>query len=508
MSNKQAGANGNQERGGKVPAVKGAQAAVKNGEPAQAVQIIRRALEQPEAIRKGAWGLLAHLAGDLRDSGAAVQCAMKNQEEDPRDLNRVYQLSHYLIEFGRDEKALEVLTRLEKQNPGYAKLKLRAAVALAHLGRFDEARAKHEEILELEPNSAESWYQLAVLKGLSKDEGARFDRFMDVYRAAGDSDPKQTALFEFALGVMNDRAGDTDSSFEHFSKANRLFASTGNYDPARVRQFADASRQAHSAEAMAKGAEQGRHDSTRPIFVAGTARSGTTLLERLLSAHSGVAGGGELGALRVAGYPIEGRAPDQVAPTEQPTPSGDRSSWRALGDFHLRLLTERFGSEGKVVDKAIFVPFRMGFILALYENAPVIWTRRDPRDVAWSIFQRRLFQQDWSWNMEHIASRIVEVERFEDHFSAIAPERILNVRYEDLAANPGEWTDRILEHCGLPHEAVEETFHQQDGPVATASVESVREPISTKSIGSWRRYEKHMGEFIEAYRKFGGREAL
>ena len=110
--------------------------------------------------------------------------------------------------------------------------------------------------------------------------------------------------------------------------------------------------------------------------------------------------------------------------------------------------------------------------------------------------------------MEHIASRIVEVERFEDHFSAIAPERILNVRYEDLAANPAEWTDRILEHCGLPHENVEETFHQQDGPVATASAESVREPISTKSIGSWQRYEKHMGEFIEAYRKYGGREAL
>jgi len=110
--------------------------------------------------------------------------------------------------------------------------------------------------------------------------------------------------------------------------------------------------------------------------------------------------------------------------------------------------------------------------------------------------------------MESIAARLIEVEKNEAHFTALEPDRHLIVPYESLAADPSDWVGRILSHCGLSREPVEDTFHQEKKAVATASAASVREPISTKSIGSWKNYEKHLEPFLEAYQALGGRETL
>jgi len=501
------GGNGNPGQTEKAPAVKAAQAAIKGGEPARAIQVIRTALSRPDAVRTGAWGPLSQIAGELRDTGAALACAINHQQEESSDLNRAYQLAYFLIEHGRDERAIEVIEKIEEKSPREPKLKLRKAVALAHLGRFDEARACHESLVAMTPDAAESWYQMAVFKGVDADSPL-LGKLMDARKSVDDSDLRRRGLFEFALGVIHDRADDVDAAFEHFAEGNRLMGADSKYDPATVTKVAADYRAAYTPAAFEVVDEQGRHHSDRPVFVVGPARSGTTLASRLLSAHSDVAGWAELGVLRVAGYAIQGRGPTEVNPTEQALPDGSHSSWRALADFHLQLLSERFGSDGKVVDKAIFLPFRIGMVLCLYDRAPVIWMRRDPRDVGWSIFHRRLFQQDWSWSLEHIGSRLAEIERMEEHFSELVPDRILNVRYEDLAHNPSEKVAEMLAHCRLGREPVEETFHQQDGPVATASTESVREPISTKSIGAWKRYEKHLEPLLEAYRKAGGRESV
>jgi hypothetical protein len=141
-----------------------------------------------------------------------------------------------------------------------------------------------------------------------------------------------------------------------------------------------------------------------------------------------------------------------------------------------------------------------GLIHHTMPNAPLIWMRREPADSALSCFRTRFAQGlDWTWSLTDIAQRFREEDELHKHWSSVLGDKLLTVQYEGLVADPDAWIPRILAHCGLTDEPGVRNFHESSRPVFTASVAQVREPISTSAVAKWKRYEKHLKPFLDAY---------
>lgn len=172
-----------------------------------------------------------------------------------------------------------------------------------------------------------------------------------------------------------------------------------------------------------------------------------------------------------------------------------------LAALYLHLGQERFGKQGRFVDKALNTSRFMGLIAALLPQAPVIWLRRDPVDCAWSAFRTYFIQGlDWSWKLEDIATHFALEDQLFRHWSQMFPDRILVVDYQDLVRSPETQIPRILDHCGLPAEPQVFRPHETRRIVSTASVMQVREPINTGAIGAAEAYRQYLAPFTERYR--------
>jgi hypothetical protein len=163
-------------------------------------------------------------------------------------------------------------------------------------------------------------------------------------------------------------------------------------------------------------------------------------------------------------------------------------------------MAERFGREGRIVDKTIDVSRFMGLAASVLPEAPLIWMRRDPLDSAWSCF-RTFFIHGvaWSYDLTDIAHHFRLEDRLLAFWQDRLGDRLLVVPYRDLVDASEEWTKRIIAHCGLAEEAGVFAHHETERAVATASSLQVRRPINRDGLNVAAPYAKHLQPFIDAY---------
>jgi hypothetical protein len=219
----------------------------------------------------------------------------------------------------------------------------------------------------------------------------------------------------------------------------------------------------------------------------------------MLVSHSAVTGGAELNLFRRAAMGVGSLLPDdQTAFARRPDA---HAAWSAIGEAYLHLLCERFGPDGRVVDKTLSHSRLVGLIASILPGAKFVWLRRAPEATAWSCFKTHFSEGlDWTWSQPAIAGYLRDEDRLHAHWTALMPEAILTVPYEELVTNPAYWAPRLLAHCGLAMEAPVMNFQATRRAVQTASVSQVRRPLYTSAIDSWRRYERHLAPFLATYR--------
>lgn len=224
--------------------------------------------------------------------------------------------------------------------------------------------------------------------------------------------------------------------------------------------------------------------SDRPIFLLGMPRSGTTLLQRILSAHKEVAGGGEFAGMGVATMDFRRAAA-----------SGETATLDEVHSTYLHLLNERFGATGKIVDKSINNLYYADIIAGTFSNAPIILLERNARDVAWSCF-RTCFNRGmhWSWALADIGAHLRAEQRLIEHWKSIMPERLIIVQYEALVREPRKVLPDLFARCGLEFSEHVYNFYQQKSAVMTASVAQVNKPLHAESISSAARVAHRLQE--------------
>ncbi len=250
----------------------------------------------------------------------------------------------------------------------------------------------------------------------------------------------------------------------------------------------------------------GNHDR-RPIFVIGMPRSGTTLVEQVLASHPRIFGAGER-------KDVPRLYSELAGGTEQPT-----ALVRSLLDRDpagLRLIVERTlarleslepGRARHIVDKLPENYLFLGLIAALWPEARVIHCRRDVRDVALSCWSNFLNDIRWSDDLRHIAQRIVEHDRLNEHWRAVLPCPLITVDYEALVRDFEPQVRRLLAalDLGLAFDPACLVFHTMNRTVRTASMNQVRSPINSRSIGRWKNYEAALAPLFETFATMGYR---
>src|SRR3954454_19052611 len=449
--------------------------------------LLRRAVELAPS-----WTVAkANLALVLGRTGRPAEAMTILEEvfaQEPEDVGHWNLKAATLARLGEFDEGIKLYEDVLRRAPDQVRIWVSYGHILKTVGRLDEGIAAYRKAIAIMPTLGEAWWSLANLKTVKFDEA-------DV--AAMQAALKNPELrdedrfhLDFALGKAMHDARRTDEAFAHYSNANALRLKTQPYRPRLLTNIVDRCIEAFSAEFFAE--HQGGYDASDPIFVVSLPRSGSTLLEQILSSHSLVEGTTELQDIPAISRTI-GDYPRDVVKL-------DETARREFGGEYLkRAAVQRRTDRPFFVDKLpnnwLFVPL----IHLILPNAKIIDARRHPLGCCFSNFRQHFARgQDFTYDLAHVGSYYADYVRFMAHVDAVLPGRVHRVIYERMVDDTEGEIRRLLDYCGLAFEPGCLEFYNTDRAVRTPSSEQVRRPIYRDATEEWRAYDANLGPLKES----------
>ena len=494
---------------------------------AVAEQILRAFLkEQPTDI--AAIRMLAEIASRLGRYEDAENLLARCLELAPSFDAARY---NYASILSRQNKTVEALAHVEKllerdpRNPGYRTLR---AASRARIGEYRQTIDDYESVLKDFPTQPKAWMSYGhALKtvGRTKDGIAAYRRSIALLPNLGESywslanlktfrfEPDDMAAMRsqlkrsdisdedrlhlhFALGKALEDGAEFAESFAHYEKGNALRRAVLDYDAGETEAHVRRSAAFFTKDLFAARAGSGS-PAPDPVFILGLPRSGSTLLEQILSSHSAVEGTMELPDIAVLARRIGGRKK-----------KGDTSAYpEALGALpaeELRQLGEEYLARTRVqrklgrpffIDKMPNNWMYAGFIHLILPNAKIVDARRHPLACCFSNFKQHFARgQGFTYSLSDVGRYYRDYATLMGHFDSAMPGQVHRVIYEQMVADPEAEVRRLLDYCGLPFEPECLRFYENERAVRTASSEQVRQPIFTEGVEQWRHYEPWLDE--------------
>lgn len=450
-----------------------------------------------EAAAKGAKGpeldLLRGLVGSRLGRDSALRYLRRAVGAGFGGLDARLELAYALDRGGETDAALAELARIESDAPARADVNAVRARILMSLGRFDEALDQLRAGMEKEPTLGSLYYSYATARKIRPDD-PMIERMADLFEAGSMPELERVSL-GYALAKAMEDTGQHDRVFTYLNAANETLSRLYPYDFEADRAEAERVRR-HFTPALRRRYEGAGAAEARPIFVTGLPRSGTTLVEQILSSHSTVAAGGEVGKLS----PV---MRDLVRTLDK---AGDRPvdiDFANIGRSYWAYLTARHPGARRITDKSIATYNHIGYVKLAMPNARIIVVRRDPRDNAVSIYKNFFVpgQHRYATSLRDIARFQKLFDRQVAFWREVWPDAFHEVHYEALVADPEGEVRKLLKAADLEWEDACLNFHQNRRRVDTLSVRQVRQPLYSSSVGAWTRYEKDMGPFLDEFAK-------
>ena len=454
----------------------------------QAAASLRRALDLRPDDEDVLTYLIEAFERQGREPEAAAACR-KLSRAARDEAERNYYAVKALMKEGRSGGMETEVRRLMTLTPGRANTLHRIGRLLSDLGKFVEAEAVLVQAIETTPNA---FATLADIKRMNEDDRPLIDRM----EAALDQ-PNVTALtrmsIHFGLGKACDDLGDYRRAMEHYDAGNRLRALSIRLDRKACAAKVDRIVETFTAEALERAApllaRPERRGDDLPVLIVGMPRSGTTLVEQILSSHPGVAAGGEL---PFWGERLGAWEAGRVIPIQK-----DKIS--EVADEYLSLL-RKFGPDALRVTDKMPRNFELLWLPRLaFPDARIIHCRRHPIDTCLSNYFTNFWSsQDYAWDRGDLVFFYRQYQRLMDHWrKVLPPDRFTEVDYETLVANPQAETRRLVAFLGLDWNDACLAPEQNARPVTTASKWQARQPVYKTSLERWRRYEPWLGELRE-----------
>jgi tetratricopeptide (TPR) repeat protein len=468
----------------------------------QALQSLPQAHESWNELAYVYLGLGRHEAA-LAAFGQAIAQGVKRPAE--AHLQRAVLYADHLR---RDDAAETELKTALSLDPVYVSALLNLGNLYEQRGDKTQALACYERLLAAPPPSSPQdaqlrWVALARSAIMRAPQNASDPIFEQLYAALQQvpNNPLVRANLLFALGHSHDRVGDCAAAFDAYAKANRCVLRYSGR--AYHRGHAELLTQAfiNAFPAVAKVSPEARPAGPSPLFICGMYRSGSTLVEQVLAAHSKVVAGGEVDwLLRLAAQRLQ-PFPASVARLTAADDAALAGEYRE----HLARLFPQADSDSYISDKRPDNFQLIGLIKRLFPHAKIVHTVRNPLDNGLSVYMQHLHLQvtGYASDLGDIGHYYGQYHRLMQHWKSLYPDDIFDFDYDAFIAEPQERLRALLQFLELDWDPRCLEFHTLRNTVKTASYWQVRRPLYADAAGRWRRYQSFLVPLIEALRAAG-----
>ena len=426
---------------------------------------------------------------DLRQLDKAIkhlELAISFRPEFPEAHNN---LGSAYQEKGNLDAAINSYKRAITLMNNFAQAHNNLGIIMEKTGKFDDALLSYSNAIQYDPKNVSAHFNLSYIK-IFNEKDSQVEQMHSILSSNSINEIDRARLC-FALARVYEDLGDSDKLFEYLDQGNSLrkqelnfsFNSSNNNNNYLKNIFTNSN--CHDLDRL-------KVSQINPIFIVGMPRSGTTLLEQIISSHHKVYGAGELKNLNEILIPLfqnQLNSNDSIITNE---------IVNSISDKYIESLLNLNTKEKTITDKWPLNFRYIGFILCAFPNARIIHSKRDSKATCWSIY-KHFFSDNangWAYDLNDIADFYLLYEELMSFWHELFPERIYDISYENLVNNQEHETRKLIEYCELDWDENCLNFHKNKRVVGTASVSQVRREMFQGSSEIWKKYQGYLEPLI------------
>lgn len=450
-----------------------------------------------EPLNAENWTRLASLHAECGRSEDSYRAYLQSSRLSPTESANWQGVCSSALSTQRFARAEGAKEQLLKRFPDRAESHVFAGHIHKAQGNGEQARASYQRALTLQANSSEAIFNLVDLAVPAPNDPLtlRVEKLL----AGGNLADTDSANLNFALARILEAVEHYDRAFVHYERANaavvRVMDAKGiRYRPAETETWVTRSVATYPSSAFSRPLEP-LPIGLRLIFIVGMPRSGTSLIEQILSSHPRVAGGGELTiATDCELFYTQRRKECGLGGAVDPENERERDLLTEVRERYVDKLFERNLDAEFVTDKLPGNFARLGFIRTLFPDAIILHCQRHPSATCWSLFTANFALHDPYYNsLEHLPHYYGCYQRLMAHWRSVLSPAVTDIRYEVLVSNPEQEIRQLLDQTALGWDDRCMSFHRSSRPILTASHAQVRSPIYKTSLERWRPFESRLG---------------
>lgn len=462
-----------------------------------------RSVTKLEPRHAAAWAHLARLfmsEGQVNRADKALAAALEYVRDEAVVHDLIGVVYSLMGEYGLAQEHFRRAITLASGHPPFM---LNYASNLVYHGRTAEAREVFERIVAIQPASPQAHWQLAnARKALDRAHIETMQALLD----GGKLHPRAQSFYLYAIGKEHEDLGEWEAAFAAFESGARARRGTVEYDEDAeidMFRFLETHFTPERIGVPPAAAPSDATDQAMPIFVLGQPRTGTTLVDRIISCHSAVHSAGELQQFGLALRRLSGHQDPKRFSARLFAAALDLDP-EAIGAMYLETTRRMQGDAPRFVDKLPQNYLMIPLLLAALPGAKIVHLTRDPLDACFASY-KQLFADAYlhSYDQREMARHHARYRTLMRCWHERWPGRIYDISYEQTVTDFEPNVRALLDYLGLPFEEACLRPHEQAAAVSTASAVQVREPVHTRSVGRWQRYADKLGPMTEELCKAG-----
>jgi tetratricopeptide (TPR) repeat protein len=441
-----------------------------------------------------AWDNLAKLFRVQNKLSKSIPAFENLIKLDPYNFEALVSLGTIYIKLSKYHQGINLYEKSLTIKPENPRVYLSLGHALKTIGQREKSEIAYHNAIKFYPFSGEAYWSLANLKTykFSKKEISNMKLAINK-----NIHPNEQIQMHFALAKALESNNQFEDSFNHYKEGNWLQRKQIKYNSEEYKlSIDDVITFFKSNKDIFKSRANIKNDD--PIFILGLPRSGSTLIEQILSSHSLIDGTQELPNIMAISRDIKLIDPNNGYPNN--LMDIDTSSFNDFGQKYIDETRWARSSKPFFIDKMPNNFVHIGLIKLILPNAKIIDARRNPMDACFSCFKQYFAKgQHFTYDLDDIARYYKDYLRLMDFWNELFPREIFTINYEDIINNPNKKIRELLNFCNVEFESSCLDFHKSKRPVKTASSEQVRQPMYKTGLDYWKNYRNNLDILINHF---------